>query len=912
MGAVYRAIQTSLDREVAIKILPKELCEDPDFLASFKTEARAMAKLNHPNLIGIYDSGEADGMLYIVMEYVAGKSLYHSCWNKQIDPDEVKRIIGAICNGLYHAHESGIIHRDIKPANILLTPKVEPKIGDFGLAQALGTKFEGIVMGTPGYTAPEIMSHPEKMDRRSDIFAVGIMLYEMLVGKLPEGASLPSQLSTCSPEFDTIYQNATHPNPALRYAEAKQMGDALLAISNTSNSGKKLQTAPSKAQPKIGGGNMPVGGRIADTLPKSPLRPNQPSLMAKQAAPMAKAAAPVAKAAAPITKVPAVVTTPAVQPAIQPAVQPAIQPGATAKPAAPNFDDEDDSDDIEPLVVPTFNRKQTVSSWPLIRNLMIICVLIIACVFAYQWKEVREKNVRQQEADYARTQKEKAMAEERERKIANEKAQNTKDPVTKPFVPKKDEPRRELTQMEELEDMQFALSRGDRQVMPKGTKRRGELDYLLIKDKMRWDRALEFAEKFGAHVAFPTSQDDLPFFTEMLTDEETIWLGCGKSGRDEWFLIDGNAWPIEKKPSGAGHYATLSFLGLVQSSTSEKENSFILAWYRDGSMPHTLERILEKTRKSLDDQNPQFPPGALIFGSRVFLPLLREVNFADAQKLANAAGAHVSSLSTEEESIWVDDTLPSGLTEHGLWLNGKLKAGEWKWGTGEKWSFANWSKEDDQNEDEDATQLAVLPSKGWIKADPSDKLDGVLLEWSKDPVSGAQEAISTDANGIKDYSALNTKATSLIATAKKTRDEDHAKNIKQFNWDMDVWFRTLKPSDQALWKQIFETVKTKCSEKIIPADQFANADGEIPEIHKSISDIHIYCLQKQAKIDAAYTAQVTKIRDAYVGKIKEFGSAAKSSGQTQLVEKLKGFLEDAEDLEAWAESLAEDDDEDDE
>src|SRR5688572_14708495 len=185
MGAVYKARQRSLDRDVAIKILPREMGADPEFRQSFETEAKAMARLNHPNLIGVYDFGDVEGMPYIVMEYVNGKSLFHSAYNTAIDPVQAVTIVKGICDGLAHAHENGVIHRDIKPANILLTPKAEPKIGDFGLARPAGADHSGVIMGTPGYAAPEITRQPDHADRRSDIFALGIVLYELLVGKSP-------------------------------------------------------------------------------------------------------------------------------------------------------------------------------------------------------------------------------------------------------------------------------------------------------------------------------------------------------------------------------------------------------------------------------------------------------------------------------------------------------------------------------------------------------------------------------------------------------------------------------------------------------------------------------------------------------------------------------------------------------
>ncbi|MEI6605508.1 MAG: serine/threonine-protein kinase, partial [Verrucomicrobiota bacterium] len=159
MGAVYKAKQRSLSRDVAIKILPPEVGNDPLFRRSFETEARAMARLNHPNLISVYDSGAVENMLYIVMEYVPGKSLYHSSYGQMVDPMQAVQLIQGICAGLSHAHENGIIHSDIKPANILLTPKAEPKIGDFGLVRLAGSEGTGLVMGTPGYTAPEVLAN---------------------------------------------------------------------------------------------------------------------------------------------------------------------------------------------------------------------------------------------------------------------------------------------------------------------------------------------------------------------------------------------------------------------------------------------------------------------------------------------------------------------------------------------------------------------------------------------------------------------------------------------------------------------------------------------------------------------------------------------------------------------------------
>lgn len=233
MGAVYCAVQKSLDRAVALKILPMEFSNDAAFCAGFEAEAKAMARLNHPNLIGVYDFGEVNGMLFIIMEYVPGKSIYHSAYGRTIDPKEVIRLVTGVCNGLAHAHENGILHRDIKPSNILLDLNAEPKIGDFGLARPMERKIEvgEEIFGTPHYTAPEVVNSPHSVDYRADIFSVGVLLHELLTGKLPADDPRPASIiARCDVRFDAIIKKATQPLAAARYSSAKEIAADLQMI----------------------------------------------------------------------------------------------------------------------------------------------------------------------------------------------------------------------------------------------------------------------------------------------------------------------------------------------------------------------------------------------------------------------------------------------------------------------------------------------------------------------------------------------------------------------------------------------------------------------------------------------------------------------------------------------------------
>ena len=288
MGAVYRATQTSLDRAVAIKILPREFSTDAEFREGFESEAKAMAKLNHPNLIGVYDFGEVGGMLFIVMEYVAGQSLYHVSHGCAVDHADAVAIVIGVCHGLAHAHEHGILHRDIKPSNILLDGQTNPKIGDFGLARALEREIqEGEqIFGTPGYTAPEVLEPPFAIDQRADIFSVGVMLHELLTGKLPDAdPRLASQISNCNYRLDAVIVRATYPDPSRRYTSALELAKELEKIAAIPN--RMLRTG---STPRAMGSTAitRVSAAPAPSLPKARSAPPRPQSPFRQPKPVVK------------------------------------------------------------------------------------------------------------------------------------------------------------------------------------------------------------------------------------------------------------------------------------------------------------------------------------------------------------------------------------------------------------------------------------------------------------------------------------------------------------------------------------------------------------------------------------------------------------------------------------------------
>lgn len=275
MGAVYHGIQTSLDRPVAIKILPREFSQDAEFRAGFESEAKAMAKLNHPNLIGVYDFGEAGGMLFIVMEFVAGKSLHNATHGCAVEQADALAIVIGVCHGLAHAHEYGILHRDIKPSNILLDTQNNPKIGDFGLARALEREIqEGEqIFGTPGYTAPEVLQPPFTIDQRADIFSVGVMLHEMLTGHLPDADPRPtSQIIGCNFRIDAVIQRATQADPTKRYTSVMELARELVVIAALPTRTIRTNLTPAKVTSKV----LTPGGSGSQTALSRPAGAGSP------------------------------------------------------------------------------------------------------------------------------------------------------------------------------------------------------------------------------------------------------------------------------------------------------------------------------------------------------------------------------------------------------------------------------------------------------------------------------------------------------------------------------------------------------------------------------------------------------------------------------------------------------------
>lgn len=231
MGMVFKARQTSLDRIVAIKVIRSDTEHRESFEVRFSREARALASLNHPNIVTVHDFGKTDNYFFLMMEFVDGVNIRDLLAGQKISPREALEIIPQVCDALQYAHDQGVVHRDIKPENILLDKNGRVKIADYGLAKLVKNETAtpsltrtNHVMGTPHYMAPEQVEKPLTVDHRADIYSLGVVIYEMLTGELPLGRfAPPSQKVPVDRRLDKIVMHTLEKEPDLRYQRVSEV-----------------------------------------------------------------------------------------------------------------------------------------------------------------------------------------------------------------------------------------------------------------------------------------------------------------------------------------------------------------------------------------------------------------------------------------------------------------------------------------------------------------------------------------------------------------------------------------------------------------------------------------------------------------------------------------------------------------
>ncbi len=250
MGSIHYAHGPAVDESLAIKVLRPEYSTQGEYRQRFEREAYLLMTLDHPNILPVYDYGQADGLLYLVMRLVRGPSLFEMQTRRRFSPHSAAQILDSVANALDYAHDHNVIHRDIKPGNILIEARTTGNhvyLADFGLSKVksdVNLTTRGTSLGTPQYMSPEqVMDYP--LDRRSDVYSLGLVIYEMLLGRLPYYAATPQEVaykhvkeqpplprhlsSTFPPALEEVLMKSLAKNVRDRYTTAGEFNQAFKA-----------------------------------------------------------------------------------------------------------------------------------------------------------------------------------------------------------------------------------------------------------------------------------------------------------------------------------------------------------------------------------------------------------------------------------------------------------------------------------------------------------------------------------------------------------------------------------------------------------------------------------------------------------------------------------------------------------
>jgi tRNA A-37 threonylcarbamoyl transferase component Bud32 len=261
MATVYKAVQISLNRAVAVKVLDPDLAKNPEGVARFRKEAAVLSALNHNSIVGVIDAGEAGGQIYLIMEYVPGTTLRYLLENVQVPMEKLINYVQQVLTALEYAHQKGVVHRDVKPENVIISRDHTVKLADFGIAgltaDAFGMDIAGltqgltktsVALGTVNYIAPEQRKNAHNVGPPADIFSTGVVLYEILTGDVPVGAFDPpsKQNPNVPASFDAVVMKSLKNDPKERFQTAPEMKQAIQAALDQATSASN-PAAPGQA-----------------------------------------------------------------------------------------------------------------------------------------------------------------------------------------------------------------------------------------------------------------------------------------------------------------------------------------------------------------------------------------------------------------------------------------------------------------------------------------------------------------------------------------------------------------------------------------------------------------------------------------------------------------------------------------
>jgi len=455
-------------------------------------------------------------------------------------------------------------------------------------------------------------------------------------------------------------------------------------------------------------------------------------------------------------------------------------------------------------------------------------------------------------------------------------------------------PAETLSPAQSLVRLRDSLAAGKRDEMPVGTLRHGDSDFFLVTTPMTWPQAHGLATAYGGHLPLAGDSATLRWLAERLaetggTDPEraALWTGARSHG-GAWHGIDGA--PLANAPAGEGGFAALDADGTLHARGDAVRHPFFIQWQRDGSNPASLRSVLARTGSSLESGTPSYPPDTLTDGDRRLLVVPQAVDAVAARELADLAGGHLMVPATPAEADWLARTIATGFPQ-GLWLGARRHGDEWRWDSGEAWTFARWDPARPPGGD---GALVHLPGAGWRAADPASPASGFVIEWSRDAANAATTP------PVDRTAELLEKSRPPLAAAAARRDAQLKSNARTFVWDLDVWLRTNHKSDIDRWRPRIAALKARVQADRVPTDLPHHPNRAMSERMLKIARD---CRDKQKAIDAEFLAQAGRIRDAYAARLRELAAAEEQRGQPDLARRHRATAEAAADLDAWLRSI---------
>ena len=731
MGAVFKAVQVTLDRPVAIKVLPVDLVDDEDsqFAERFKNEARTMAKMNHPAIVNVYDFGETKtGLLYIVMEFIDGTDVAQMIATQGKLPEHYALSITAhVSDALNYAHAQGIIHRDIKPANILIDIEGAVKVADFGLAKANDPSQSGITktnmaMGTPDFVAPEAFISGVPLDGRADLYAIGVMLYQMLTGEIPRGIwTMPSAKLGTDPRFDGIIAKAMQTDREHRYQSAMDLRmdlDTILTLPRAALVAQQQAAADEAARAAQKQRQAASGPQ---RRPVSPPRQEAPPPVKKK--PKVGPVLGVLTSVILVAGLAFVLRPPAEKPAAQPTAQ------SSSIPKPPNASTQADMPASEAAPTPPPSGSAGFSNFSP----------------AAQWR--------------------------------NELT------GTEPWGPAWERVGSEMHVLESRNPTWvFAGQREDAGLRVRFRSRRDDASLNLIQRLNKVGIGPRYVVTVWTKEKLDGALDVLPLKTDgdrrMLAPfKSQPPLGTGTEHTAEFYAIGDR----------------LSFFFDGQLLCEAQDTTFTKGFTSVGAS-HGIEFISVETAMldAPSDTPATSTEGVLTFGGHRYQFMREKANWDDAKAKAEGMGGHLATITSAEENQWIKDTFVPLLQANEVILLGAIRdrsTAEWRWLTGEPFGYTAWA----QGQPNEHEPLLGVTKGGWadfLKRPENTK--NYIVEWDDAgtesmPANTAPVASSTPAMPAAATPATSTSAgnpalppgwTDLLATA------DIARDTVQGGWEM--------------------------------------------------------------------------------------------------------------------------------